>query len=98
MLCLRLLLQARNELIAVHAWHHQIDEDEIRGLRDRVGQSGFAASRALRHEARPFEDDLQQFAIVELVVHNQDARGRRGLADEGGHVRASCAATVASTS
>ena len=101
----RIGLDSSRHLVAVHARHHDVEQDQVRRLRCDHGERFFAAGGGLEEEALRREHDLQQLPVLALVVHDQDARSTphalpaivrlwaRSLM-----LGASCAATVARNS
>ena len=69
----RILAQAARRLVAVHAGHDDVHEDEV-GAPSPPGIEGFdAVARLSQDEAHRLQHPQQQQPVVGLVVHHQDA-------------------------
>ena len=73
----RLLLQGGDHGKAVHLWHHQIEQDHV-GLVLLEAIQRLSSVRRLPHAPlRTLEPSTHSLALERIVLHQQDARGRR---------------------
>ena len=61
--------------VAVHAGHHDVEQDQVgRLLRDH-GERFLAAGGGQEQKALRREHDFQQLSVVAFIVHDQNAGG-----------------------
>ena len=84
-------LDLGRHLVAVHARHHDVEQDEVGRLLRHHGERLLAAGSGQEVKAFRREHDFQQLSVVAFVVHDQNAG--RVVGDVGASGRhARCAA------
>ena len=79
MFCRRIGLEARCDLVAVHAGHHHIKQHQIGAIScDRL-QRGLTAVRTGHVKARLGQHRHEEPSIAMVIVDNQDACGICGV-------------------
>src|ERR1044071_825112 len=64
---------ALDELVAVHARHHQVEEDQVEAaVMAELVEADLAVLGKLDVELHPFQDRLQQDANGEVIVDDED--------------------------
>ena len=88
-------LETLRERVPVHDGHHDVQQDEIGRIGGDAREGLGGACSALQHEALGPEHDLQQPAVLQLVVDDEDPRGAIGTIGRPPHRRTSSAAIAA---
>ena len=66
-------LDLAGHLVPVHAWHHDVEQDEVGRLLRHDGERFLAAGGGQEEKAFRREHDFQQLLVVAFIVHDQDA-------------------------
>ena len=77
-------LDLARHLVAVHARHHDVEQDQVGRLPGYQGKSFLAAGRADENKALRLEHDFQQISVEALVVHDQNGSRWLGVVAQEG--------------
>jgi len=64
---------------AIHDWHHQVEDDDVRTEHSQAVEALGAVGRFANQIALAGEQIVQESANARLIVYYQDAPGRAGV-------------------